>query len=97
MHAFVVLSLVFSTPSQKLGLGKRLRNDVLCEVGRETTTQAAASCRRQASAVNEPVWLSLSVVRLQQLMNPSGRLCLPRSYCSVRGAQRKHKAFLKYW
>ena len=28
MRAFVVLGLVFSTPSQETGLGKRLRNDL---------------------------------------------------------------------
>jgi len=30
MRAFVVLSLVFSLPSQETGLGKRLRNDLFC-------------------------------------------------------------------
>jgi len=30
MRAFVVLGLVFSTPSQETGLGKRLRNDLFC-------------------------------------------------------------------
>jgi len=30
MRAFVVLGLVFSVPSQEIGLGKRLRNDPLC-------------------------------------------------------------------
>ena len=41
MRAFVVLSLVFSLPSQETGLGKRLRNDLfLCLVGRKTTTQS---------------------------------------------------------
>ena len=29
MRAFVVLGLVSSIPSQKIGLGKRLRNDLL--------------------------------------------------------------------
>jgi len=30
MRAFVVLGLVFSIPSQEIGLGKRLRNDLFC-------------------------------------------------------------------
>jgi len=30
MRAFVVLSLVFSTPSQEIGLEKRLRHDLIC-------------------------------------------------------------------
>jgi len=30
MCAFVVLGLVFSTPSQEIGLGKRLRNELFC-------------------------------------------------------------------
>jgi len=30
MRAFVVLSLVFSTPSRETGLAKRLRNDLFC-------------------------------------------------------------------
>jgi len=30
MHAFVVLGLVFSIPSQEIGLEKRLRNDPFC-------------------------------------------------------------------
>ena len=30
MHAFVVLGLVFSIPSQEIGLGKRLQNDLFC-------------------------------------------------------------------
>jgi len=30
MHAFVVLGLVFSIPSQEIGLGKHLRNDLFC-------------------------------------------------------------------
>ena len=30
MHVFVVLGLVFSVPSQEIGLGKRLRNDLFC-------------------------------------------------------------------
>ena len=30
MCAFVVLGLVFSVPSQEIGLGKRLRNDLFC-------------------------------------------------------------------
>jgi len=30
MHAFVVSGLVFSTPSQEIGLGKPLRNDLFC-------------------------------------------------------------------
>jgi len=30
MRAFVVLGLVFSIPSQEIGLGKGLRNDVFC-------------------------------------------------------------------
>jgi len=30
MRAFVVLGLVFFTPSQEIGLGKRLRNDLFC-------------------------------------------------------------------
>ena len=32
MRAFVVLGLVFSTPSQEIGLGKRVRNDLVCVV-----------------------------------------------------------------
>ena len=30
MRDFVELGLVFSIPSQEIGLGKRLRNDVFC-------------------------------------------------------------------
>ena len=30
MRAFVVLGLFFSIPSQDIGLGKRLRNDLFC-------------------------------------------------------------------
>jgi len=30
MHASVVLGLVFSIPSQEIGLGERLRNDLFC-------------------------------------------------------------------
>jgi len=30
MHAFVLLSLVFSLPSQEIGLGERLRNELFC-------------------------------------------------------------------
>jgi len=30
MHAFVVLGLVFSIPSQEIGFGKCLRNDLFC-------------------------------------------------------------------
>jgi len=30
MRAFVVLGLVFFIPSQDIGLGKRLRNDLFC-------------------------------------------------------------------
>ena len=30
MRAVVVLGLVFSIPSQEIGLGKRLRNDLFC-------------------------------------------------------------------
>ena len=30
MHAFIVLGLVFSIPSQEIGLGKRLRNNLFC-------------------------------------------------------------------
>ena len=30
MRAFIVLGLVFSIPSQEIGLGKRLRNNVFC-------------------------------------------------------------------
>jgi len=30
MRAFVVLGFVFSIPSQQIGLGKRLRNDLFC-------------------------------------------------------------------
>ena len=30
MHDFVVLSLVFSIPSQEIGLEKRPRNDLFC-------------------------------------------------------------------
>ena len=30
MSAFVVLGLVFFIPSQDIGLGKRLRNDLFC-------------------------------------------------------------------
>jgi len=30
MRALVVLGLVFSIPSQEIGLGKRLRNDLFC-------------------------------------------------------------------
>jgi len=30
MRAFIVLGLVFSIPSQEIGLGKRLRNDPFC-------------------------------------------------------------------
>jgi len=30
MHTFVVLGLVFSTPSRDIGVGKRLRNDLFC-------------------------------------------------------------------
>jgi len=30
MHAFVVLGLVFSVPSQEVGPGQRLRNDLFC-------------------------------------------------------------------
>jgi len=30
MRAFVVLGLVFSIPSQEIGLGKRVRNDLFC-------------------------------------------------------------------
>jgi len=30
MHDFVVLSLVFSIPSQEIGLAKRPRNDLFC-------------------------------------------------------------------
>ena len=37
MRVFVVLRLVFSTPIQEIGLGKRL---YLCREGRKTTTQS---------------------------------------------------------
>ena len=30
MHAFVVLGLVFSVPSQEIGSGKRLQNELVC-------------------------------------------------------------------
>ena len=30
MHVFVVLALVFSLPSQEIGLGKSPRNDLFC-------------------------------------------------------------------
>jgi len=30
MHAFVVLGLVFFMPSQEIGLGKHLQNDIFC-------------------------------------------------------------------
>jgi len=30
MGAFVLLGLVFSIPSQEIGFGKRLRNDLVC-------------------------------------------------------------------
>jgi len=42
MHAFIVLGLVISIRSQEIGLGKRLRNDLICldRVGRKTTTQS---------------------------------------------------------
>jgi len=30
MRGFVVSGLVFSTPCQEIGLGKRLRNDLFC-------------------------------------------------------------------
>jgi len=33
MRAFVVLGLVFSIPSQEIGSGKRLRNDLFCVEG----------------------------------------------------------------
>ena len=35
---FVVLGLVFSIPSQEIGLGKRLRTDIFC--GRKATIQS---------------------------------------------------------
>jgi len=40
MRAFVALVLVFSIPSQKTGLGKRLQNGLFCVVGRITATRS---------------------------------------------------------
>jgi len=40
MRAFVALVFVFSIPSQKTGLGKRLQNGLFCVVGRITATRS---------------------------------------------------------
>ena len=42
MRAFVVLGLVFSTPSQETGSGKRLRDDLFC-VERDANPQLSQS------------------------------------------------------
>jgi len=50
MRAFVVLGLFFSVPSQEIGLGKSLRNDLLlCRVGRKTTTESINQSINQSS------------------------------------------------
>jgi len=39
MHVCVCVSFSFSVLSQEIGWEERLRNDLLCWVGRKTTTQ----------------------------------------------------------
>jgi len=45
MCAFVVLGLVFAIPSQEIGLGKRLRNDLVCVVWDENHNSINQCCR----------------------------------------------------
>ena len=53
MRAFVVLGLVFSVPSQEIGLEKRLRNDLFCvkwDVNHNSVNQ-----NRMGFLIHEPV------------------------------------------
>jgi len=60
MHAFVVLGLVFSIPSQEIGLGKRLQNGLFCvKWAVKTTTQSIN--RAQSSAKRRSIGLTLEL------------------------------------
>ena len=77
MRAFVVLGLVFSTPSQRLVGGNAPKRPILCRVGRKTTTQSTSCvvqwCNRFSAelTIKRPqVWLAVGA----RLHNHSGQV-----------------------
>ena len=77
MRAFVVLGLVFSTPSQRLVWGNAPKRPILCRVGRKTTTQSTSCvaqwCNRFSAelTIKRPqVWLAVGA----RLHNHSGQV-----------------------
>ena len=68
MHAFVVLSLVFSIPSQKIGLGswgKRLRNNLLC-VEWDVKPQLNQSGKHMAEFILRPSFARTGTARVKE-------------------------------
>jgi len=74
MRAVVVLGLVFSIPSQEIGLGKRLRNDLFC-VEWDSYNQSLA--RRHTLTdllLTSSCWMHVPFPFLLHLPVPSGGL-----------------------
>ena len=86
MRVFVVSGLVFSIPSQEIGLGKRLRNDLFCVEWDVKPELNQSVVRRDCSEVYVKYWIGsgLAVLFCIKVMKKS----VSSQFC-----QTVHKTF----
>ena len=92
MHADAVLGLVFSAPSQEIGLGKRLRNDLFCvewdaklQLSQSMNQSTNSECSQQLPA---SVADSVACCSCAESCSVSGSaadgMCIATSWCLQR-------------